>query len=553
MRSPRAYRSLLPIVLLGAVACSHLGGRARTDRHSTPKSAKPPAAFSHEWVIAPRDAVTGREYRVAPLCGDYNSPVIERHGRIYWAYIGYWDDYDGGERASAHHPIARRGQSDVVHQEVYDDQSLCLAIAQRDPLGVVIRRVIRRGVYNDAAHVVPSVGVDLDGYIHVGANMVDRFSLAYTTLVPEGEHHDPWVYYVSRTPLDVGPGFLNRGKVGADGVRHHPPHQGVTYLNFLNDRQGRLYASYKHRLRGSWDAGTNAGGLARYHEESRTWASIGGRTCSQALDHPTLFASAGGPGNPRHWVGVYQPYKQSIVFDSNNRMHVSAMIYGRLGSDSHDGFTSNAVYAYSDDLGETFRRADGTSVSLPMTVTRGESADDSGLMAEGNSGVVYRTHGGWSGQELAYKVPIILTGEDPGRVTPVLRVTVKEFRFEGKSYSLVRPAEAMSLVYANHRWTEVEGIDGLNFGHGLRLRIGPFNSGFRSCLELGEGLTGASPRVLVHRDRSSLDDCIPMGNSSRTDPACLQQNRVLVYQNHHVYNRRLVPGFEHGIHRVTFE
>ncbi|MBT4816869.1 MAG: hypothetical protein HON70_14285, partial [Lentisphaerae bacterium] len=384
MRVCRFPRLLLPIALLSAGSCYHPGDVSRADCHCNPKGSASLTTFKHRWVIAPRDPATQREYRVAPLGGDYNSPVIERAGQIYWAYIGYWDDYDEEERATAHYPEARRGTSDVVCREVSDDQSLCLVIAQRCVSGTVTRRVIRRGMYNDRVHVVPSVGIDLDGYLHVGANMVDRFGLVYTTRIPEGEHHDPWVYYVSRTPRDTEPGFLNRGRPGADGVVRHPPHRGVTYLNFFNDPQGRLYASYKHRLRGSWDAGTNAGGLARYDEASKKWKPLGGRTFSQALKHPTLFASAGGPRNPRHWIGVYQPYKQTVVFDGRSRMHVAVMVYGMHEHDSRDGFTSNAVYAYSDDFGETFHRANGTVVSLPMTVTAGESPDDSGLMNEGN-------------------------------------------------------------------------------------------------------------------------------------------------------------------------
>ncbi|MGM0485662.1 MAG: hypothetical protein ACQESR_02750, partial [Planctomycetota bacterium] len=54
-----------------------------------------------------------------------------------------------------------------------------------------------------------------------------------------------------------------------------------------------------------------------------------------------------------------------VEFDRTGRMHVQMPIFG-VGEAGR--MTSGPVYAYSDDLGETFHRADGTPLELPLTV-----------------------------------------------------------------------------------------------------------------------------------------------------------------------------------------
>ena len=58
-----------------------------------------------------------------------------------------------------------------------------------------------------------------------------------------------------------------------------------------------------------------------------------------------------------------------IQFDRTNRMHVQVELFG---FDTQNRNVLSQLYAYSDDGGESFRRADGKELGLPLTVTRGE-------------------------------------------------------------------------------------------------------------------------------------------------------------------------------------
>ena len=58
-----------------------------------------------------------------------------------------------------------------------------------------------------------------------------------------------------------------------------------------------------------------------------------------------------------------------IQFDRANRMHVQV---GLFGFDNHNRNVHSELYAYSDDGGESFHRADGTVLGVPLTVTPGE-------------------------------------------------------------------------------------------------------------------------------------------------------------------------------------
>jgi hypothetical protein len=53
-----------------------------------------------------------------------------------------------------------------------------------------------------------------------------------------------------------------------------------------------------------------------------------------------------------------------IRFDRTGRMHVRVNLFGV----EEEGFYDHAkLYAFSDDMGRTFFRADGTPVKLPLT------------------------------------------------------------------------------------------------------------------------------------------------------------------------------------------
>ena len=55
---------------------------------------------------------------------------------------------------------------------------------------------------------------------------------------------------------------------------------------------------------------------------------------------------------------------RGVQFDPDNRMYIRIPIYGY---DANKRVRSAGLFAYSDDGGETFHRADGSSVKLPLT------------------------------------------------------------------------------------------------------------------------------------------------------------------------------------------
>lgn len=119
--------------------------------------------------------------------------------------------------------------------------------------------------------------------------------------------------------------------------------------------------------------------------EERRWTELKGSAGEMMKDarreNPDWYESLGpnvfpyyGPGTG--FVAAWQPagYNfnrqwggriRGLSFDQTGRMHVRMVI---LGVGKEGRMTSGPVYAYSDDLGETFNRADGTPLELPLTV-----------------------------------------------------------------------------------------------------------------------------------------------------------------------------------------
>jgi hypothetical protein len=70
---------------------------------------------------------------------------------------------------------------------------------------------------------------------------------------------------------------------------------------------------------------------------------------------------------------------KGVRFDPENRMLVQI---GIRGVDQNARYASREMFAYSDDGGETFHRADGSVVKLPLTTSPapGHNADDASDM-----------------------------------------------------------------------------------------------------------------------------------------------------------------------------
>jgi hypothetical protein len=203
--------------------------------------------------------------------------------------------------------------------------------------GVVLSQTVNDG------HNVPSLGIDSRGFIHVAYNM-------------HGNANDPWQYSVSRNPEDPR-SFTSIGSTNPRVI----PGRGITYPQFFRDREGVLYAAARNTVGRARDPGWRAFMVARYNAGSQRWTMLGG-TNYRYGQRVLFWNNSGRTGIARSNI-FYQEYQGKLFFDSNNRMHLSIDVYINPGEPA-----SHVVYAYSDNQGDTWFRADGGRItSLPIT------------------------------------------------------------------------------------------------------------------------------------------------------------------------------------------
>jgi hypothetical protein len=231
-------------------------------------------------------------------------------------------------------------------------------IAKKNPDGVITTTTIPNSVAKgDMYHSGASVGIDSDGFIHITSGM----------------HHSGWNYWVSDKPEDIS-SFTFYGQ----DVDRKPPWKLVSYATFVNDRNGKLFLCYRIKAENkiAWKGGGLAGCVARYDTKSKSWTMLGGMNWA--------LKGANADFNPMKtkvlvWTDkdpeadAYEGYKVNMVVDKNNRLHLNAL--GQAEYDISYGTGTHAFYAYSDDSGDTWYKADGTKInSLPITQYNGDNA-----------------------------------------------------------------------------------------------------------------------------------------------------------------------------------
>ena len=237
---------------------------------------------------------------------------------------------------------------------------------------------------NDAKVRSWVVALDTHGYIHVMGgqhNAPDYNNYMPGTWEEMGLSSDrksplypSKMYWVSKRPGDMDDfEFV--------GMKNGPRDVPVTYLNYMNfvqDSQGELY------LYGRTDGwGIQSWGLFKYDAEKRTWAPIGGlaggiiesakENTPQWMDllYKQYRGSIPSEGGPKLLAWAWQPHfynymrsTKGVRFDPENRMVVQI---GVRGVDWNGRYAHEEMFAYSDDHGQTFHRADGSVVKLPLT------------------------------------------------------------------------------------------------------------------------------------------------------------------------------------------
>lgn len=223
-------------------------------------------------------------------------------------------------------------------------------------------RVIEERTIFDPWHTQASIGLDSKGYIHVAYNM----------------HNMPWQYSVSEQPFNIS-SFKFRGQKISDDQLSAVKFQNkttfpdigaaaiagnqVTYPAFFNDRNNKLYITYRYALRPAreWVNRDYAAGIASYDSQSGQWNQIGGNISISSKDANIPIGKTSAVQKPFLFSSGYTPYHPTLSFDSDNRMHIFwTWRKGGAGAD-----TSHPSYAYSPD-GENFFSLAGIALKLPI-------------------------------------------------------------------------------------------------------------------------------------------------------------------------------------------
>lgn len=167
------------------------------------------------------------------------------------------------------------------------------------------------------------------------------------------------------------------------GQRGNPQAIPASYLNYLVFVQSPSNETYLYGRAAAF--GWQCWGMFRYDATAKNWTPVGGDPYDliesarhhdpawlDYLHDPVRGSVRKEPSDIRRLVWAWQPPFYNfcrdgwgVRFDNVGRMHVRMTISGLDGA----GYVRpTAVYAWSDDRGETFYRADGGAVKLPLTV-----------------------------------------------------------------------------------------------------------------------------------------------------------------------------------------
>ncbi|MCP4787374.1 MAG: hypothetical protein GY903_05920 [Fuerstiella sp.] len=234
---------------------------------------------------------------------------------------------------------------------------------------------------SDAKNDGWSIITDEKGYIHVWGGQhnspnEDYYLPGIWPMLDMAEDEKAGVlYWVSKRPHDITEfEFL--------GKSNNPRRVSgwINYMNLTRSRTGDLFLYCRGHL-WTW-------ALHRYDTKQQRWTRIKGsaRNMFNAAEkrNPEWSANLGntvryhGPADAlveafqpgaynfcRTWPHLTGNEVQGITFDLSNRMHICLPI---LGVGQSGRMTQGPVYAYSDDLGDTFYGAEGKRLALPLTV-----------------------------------------------------------------------------------------------------------------------------------------------------------------------------------------
>lgn len=227
-----------------------------------------------------------------------------------------------------------------------------------------------------------TIDIDSAGHLHLLGGMHNAPIPRYYApgvwekmgLAREGEAAPTTMYWVSKRPGDI----TEWDFVGHPDNPRNLPSGGMNYMNFVRDRDNHmfLYGRITTQAIQSW-------GMFQYNPGSQRWQVIGGDARSIVTDarskDPGLFIERGGrqwqpsPPQPSEtaFAWAWQPHFYNFIrgwgakVDKAGRLHVRMPLHA-LGHDNR--IVDHIMTAWSDDLGQTWHRPDGTPVALPLTL-----------------------------------------------------------------------------------------------------------------------------------------------------------------------------------------
>ena len=218
-------------------------------------------------------------------------------------------------------------------------------------------------VKKEDPHHIFSIGIDTDGFIHVAGDMHGYPGYQYNPDLPDRYKNKNILYWVSDNPHDIS-SFSFKGGDQTSAL----PSKGYSYLSFLSDKNNNLYARYRCVIDdhgNGFHVGNYSFGMARYNVSTKSWSQLGEIPPHTFKGHTAVRKAI-------FWAeaGPYQGYLGDAFFDVNNRLHVVASM---RDTQDETQLHNYVVYAYSDDDGKTFRRMDGSSITLPIGTNPGPS------------------------------------------------------------------------------------------------------------------------------------------------------------------------------------
>jgi regulation of enolase protein 1 (concanavalin A-like superfamily) len=209
-----------------------------------------------------------------------------------------------------------------------------------------------------------SIGVDTDGYIHVTGDMHNYYDGTTGVINPYPLRYQKQkiLYWKSNNPNNVNGGFSFAGGLNSSTAI---PGGGWMMGRFFADNNGVLYySSSVHAYESGTNVGLEAVGLYTYSTTTKTWKSIGGLANNggqPSTSHlfPVFYWELAGLA-PNGW---FQNYEASFKFDTANRLHFTVVAISK----STENGANRVMYAFSDDGGNSWKKANGNIIpSLPI-------------------------------------------------------------------------------------------------------------------------------------------------------------------------------------------